>query len=248
MIAETAAATPAIRARGLSRLYGPLRALDEVDLDVVDGDAVAVLGPNGAGKTTLLRILTLGLRASSGSLSIAGLDPRADELAIRARIGFISDTPRLYDHLTALENLTFFAKLYGLPRAEERARGSLAGAALESRAHDAVGTLSRGLRQQVSLLRALIHDPRILYLDEPFTALDARAVEALCGLLRRLRHQGRTIVLVSHDLPRAVEITDRWLLIHHGRIVDADDSRATDVATFRERYRRATGEKTVEPS
>jgi heme exporter protein A len=223
-------AAPTIEAVGLSKRFGPVTALDRVDLQVASGEAVALFGANGAGKTTLLRIVSLGLRPSAGTLRVDGLDPRRDDLEIRRRIGLISHASYLYDDLTARQNLEFWAALYGVDDPAERARELLDTLGLAPRADDAVGALSRGLVQRLSLARAIVHDPPLVLLDEPFAGLDPQAVETLRRLLARLRERGRTVLLVTHDLRQGLALTDRFLVLAGGRVSAQGPSAVTDPA------------------
>lgn len=225
-----------IRGSALTKRFGALVALDRVEFSVRSGESVTVFGPNGAGKTTLIRVLTLGLRLDAGTLRVAGLDPRRDDLAIRGRIGVISHHSFLYDDLTASQNLEFYASLYGVADPAARARELLELMGLSHRANDRVGELSRGLQQRVSVARSLVHDPPLLFLDEPFTGLDPQAAGRLRRLLARLREQGRTLLLVTHDLRQGLELCDRWVLLARGRIVDQGRSSEIDPATFEQRY------------
>jgi heme exporter protein A len=230
------ASPPAIETHDLSRRFGALVALDHLSLSVSSGECVALFGPNGAGKTTLIRVLTLGLSPSSGTVRVLGLDPRSDDRAIRARIGSLSHASFLYDDLTPRQNLEFFGRLYGAKDPRARALELLEAVGLTSRAEDPVGTLSRGLQQRASLARALVHDPQLLFLDEPFTGLDPLGARALCRALARLREQGRTVVLTTHDLRQGLALSDRWLLLARGRIVDNGRSADTDPRRFEETY------------
>jgi heme exporter protein A len=230
-------ASPSIEARGLTKLFGPLPALDDLDLTVKRGESVAIFGPNGAGKTTLLRILTLALRPTSGTLRVAGLDPRADDGRIRASTGLISHRSLLYDELTARENLLFFARLYGVADPERRAGQLLAEVDLETRAEDLFGTFSQGMRQRLALARCLVHDPTIVFMDEPFSGLDPHAAEMLRGTLSRLRSEGRTVLVTTHNLAQGLELSDRWILLGRGRLIAQGDSAAVDPHTFEQDYR-----------
>jgi len=240
-LSEGAKRTPAIEAVDLSRRFGSLTALAGVSLEVARGECVTLFGPNGAGKTTLIRILTLGLRPTAGSLRVAGLDPRSDDREIRRRIGAISHASFLYDDLTPRQNLVFFGRLYGAPDAAGRARELLETVGLRTRADDPVGTLSRGLQQRASLARALVHDPEIVFLDEPFTGLDPLGARALCRALATLRSDGRTVVLTTHDLRQGLELSDRWVLLARGRIVEQGRSADTDPRTFEDTYLERAG-------
>lgn len=225
-----------IEAVGLSREFGSVVALDRVDLRVEPGESVSVFGPNGAGKTTLLRLLSLGLKPGGGSLRIGGLEPRKDDRRIRQQIGLISHQSFLYDDLTAEQNLEFFARLYGVgdPRRRSRELLELFGIAL--RADDPVGTFSRGMQQRLSLARALVHDPPFVFLDEPFTGLDPLAADLLRSILGELREQGRTVVLVTHNLRQGLELADRWIILSHGRIAGSGIAAETDGASFEATY------------
>jgi heme exporter protein A len=235
---EASLPVPVVGAEGLTKRFGPLLALDSIDLQVHPGESVVLFGPNGAGKTTLVRILCLSLRPTSGRVSIAGLDPRREDLEIRQRIGLISHQSFLYDDLTARQNLEFFSRLHGVPDPVGRSEELLRRFELDRRADDAIGTFSRGMQQRVSLARSLVHDPSIVFLDEPFTGLDPYAAEMLRRTLEVLRDQRRTLVLVTHDLRQGLELSDRWLLLSRGRIVHSGRSSETDanhldVASFR---------------
>jgi heme exporter protein A len=233
----TAGATPpAIEAIDLTRRFGAVPALSGVSLAVEAGQAIALFGPNGAGKTTLLRILALGLRPSSGTVRVLGLEPRLRGPEIRRRIGTIAHASLLYDDLTARQNLEFWARMYGATEPARRVPEVLEAVGLASRADDPVGTLSRGLQQRASLARALVHDPAIVLLDEPFTGLDPHGARALCGTLSALRRSGRTVVLATHDLRQGLELSDRWILLVRGRVAAHGESAATDPGTFEDAY------------
>jgi heme exporter protein A len=231
-----AASPAAIEAVDLTRRFGAIPALAGVSLRVECGDALALFGPNGAGKTTLLRILTLGLRPTSGAVRVLGLEPRTRDREIRGRIGTISHASLLYDDLTTRQNLEFWARLYGATDPRNRVRQVLDTVGLGSRADDPVGTLSRGLQQRASLARALVHDPEIVILDEPFTGLDPHGARALCQTLAALGRSGRTVVLATHDLRQGLELSNRWVLLARGRIVAHGVSADTDPATFEDSY------------
>jgi len=226
----------AIRARGLTRQFASRRAVDGIDLDVPRGQALALFGPNGAGKSTLIQLLTLQLRPTRGSFTIDGLEPRRDGVALRRRLGVLSHQSFLYDDLTAAENLEFFARLYGVDDPRSRCRELLDLVDLGNRGDDRVGSFSRGMQQRVALARALVHDPAILFLDEPFTGLDPDASRKLCATLNRLRGDARTLLLVSHDLAQGIELSDRWIILRSGRIAADGVSAETDAASFESVY------------
>ncbi|MGH9749086.1 MAG: ABC transporter ATP-binding protein [Candidatus Polarisedimenticolia bacterium] len=220
----------AIRARRLTRLFGPIPALEGVDLEVPRGGCVAILGLNGAGKSTLLRLCATLLRPSGGGLAILGGDAGADPQALRRRIGYLSHRTFLHDHLTGFENLQFYARLYGLTAPREAARGGLARAGLADRGDDLVGTYSRGMQQRLAIARALLHRPDLILLDEPFTGLDRDAAGRLERLLREEKHAGRTILLATHDLGPVVRLADRVVILAAGRIAADRPAAGLDAA------------------
>ena len=224
--------TPAIEAREVVRKFGARRAVDGISLDVASGESVALFGPNGAGKTTLLRLLAATLRLTSGTVRVAGLDWRRRPREIRSRIGVISHNTYLYGDLTAAENLVFFGKLYGLSDPVAAAERWLVAMELDDRADDPARSFSRGMTQRLSLARSLVHDPEIVFLDEPFSGLDPHAATVLRATLDRLRADGRTVVTVTHDIPLGLEISDRWVLLHRGRIADQGASAGVDGPRF----------------
>jgi heme exporter protein A len=226
----------AIETVGLTKRYGAIQAVNRLSVRVERGESVAIFGPNGAGKTTLIRLLTLNLRASAGSILIDGLDPGVDDLAIRQRIGAISHQSYLYEDLTARQNLEFFARLYGVARARDRAAELLELVGLVSRADDPVRAFSRGMQQRLSLARALVHHPQTVFLDEPFTGLDPHAARTLRVTLEELRDEGRTVFLVTHNLAQGLQLSDRWLVMSRGRIVDEGRSAQTDRSAFEQNY------------
>jgi ABC-type multidrug transport system ATPase subunit len=192
-----------------------------------------LLGPNGAGKSTLLSLLATLLRPTSGAIRYGTLDLRHPEGALRAHIGVLGHDLFLYPELTARENLAFFAALYGLRDANAAARAALDRAGLGDRADDIVSSFSRGMRQRVALERALIHQPRLVLLDEPFTGLDDASTVALVNRLRGLRDEGAIVVLATHDLDLAEGLLDAAVFLRDGRMVHS----ATQPAALRSTYR-----------
>jgi heme ABC exporter ATP-binding subunit CcmA len=186
------------------KYYGDFPALRSVGLNIAPGSAMALLGRNGAGKTTLLRIIAGLSRPSRGSIRIHGSDAR--EQKTRQRIGILGHGIALYDELSAVENLTLFGRLYGLPDARKRADEMLERVGL-SRVRDGLAReFSRGMRQRLAVGRAFLHDPEVLLLDEPFTALDDRAIAVLQSMIKEMRDRGRTIVMSTHQLREALEL------------------------------------------
>lgn len=208
---------PAIRARRVAKYFGDFPALREVDLDVRPGRVLALLGRNGAGKTTLLRILA-GLSApSAGEVSFPAAD--AGNRDRHGRIGVVSHGAWIYDELTAAENLRFFCGLYGMADPGPVVAAWLARVGLERFRDSRVAEFSRGMRQRLTIARAFLHEPDILLLDEPWTALDDRATQLLSALLDQARREGRSVVICSHQLREAFEIADEVALLHRGRLV-----------------------------
>ncbi len=208
---------PALEAVGLERAYGPVRAIRGVDLTLGAGEVLMVLGPNGAGKTTLLRLLAGLIKPSSGEVRVVGTRLRPGEPESRRPIGFLSHHSLLYDDLTLLENLAFAARLYGLNNPERRAREALAGFGLAERSGDLPRDLSRGLEQRAAIARALLHDPAVLLLDEPFTGLDTGSAQLLRTLLRERCLGGRAVVLVTHHPAEAWELATRVGVLRSGQ-------------------------------
>jgi heme exporter protein A len=240
-------AEPVLEARSLSKRFGSLQALGDVSFGVGRGESLTVFGPNGAGKTTLIRILTSSLRANSGDVRIAGRDPRKHETETRALIGVISHQTFLYDDLGALENLLFFARLYAVARPRERAETLLDSVGLLDRAEDPVRTFSRGMQQRLALARCLIHDPLLVFLDEPFTGLDPYAATLLRETLERLRREGRTLLMVTHNLAEGLELSDRWMILARGRVVGEGRSAGVDRHEFERTYFQRVGGSPAAP-
>lgn len=207
----------------LAKSYGFYPVLRGIDLTVSQGEFLALLGPNGSGKSTLLRILSGLSRASSGKVTIGGWELPSEAAAIRKQLGVVSHLPLLYDSLTAEENLMFFARLYDLPEdsREQRVRDMLDTVGLKVRANDIVRTFSRGMLQRLAIARALLHNPPILLLDEPYTGLDQNASALLDDLLREvagLDNGGRTAVMTTHNLYKAQQLTSHVAILSKGKV------------------------------
>ncbi len=209
--------------------YGRRRVLSRVSCACEAGAITGLLGPNGAGKSTLLAIASTRARASQGDVRYGTLRASQADWPLRAQIGWLGHDPGFYPELTARENLTFYAQLHGTPRADidPRVTRALEYAGLTARADDAVGAFSRGMRQRLGLERALLHRPRFVLLDEPFTGLDDASAAALVARLRDLRAQGAIILLSTHDLDLVSNLLDRVLVLRTGRIVDEFESTAS---------------------
>ncbi|MGK7345974.1 MAG: heme ABC exporter ATP-binding protein CcmA [Candidatus Nitrospinota bacterium M3_3B_026] len=228
---------PLISLRGASKRYGRVTALDGVSLDFREGEAVTIFGPNGAGKTTLLRIIAGLIRPTGGEIHIAGVDVTGghhDE--IRNRIGYISHQSFVYGQLTARENLMFFARLYGVPDPGGRADELLGDVGLSARADDVVQTFSRGMRQRLSIARALVNGPDIILLDEPFTGLDQHAADMLRKTLGRLAGEGKTVVMITHNIKAGLEMGARVLALVAGGVRLDRPAEGLDYASFHDVY------------
>lgn len=205
----------------LTKVFGLHPVLRGLDLEVAKGEFVTLLGPNGSGKSTLLRILGALARPTSGRVTIGGWELPAEADYVRAQLGVVSHLPLLYDTLTAEENLLFFARLYNMPAAlrGERIAYLLRRVGLHRRARDVVGTYSRGMQQRLAIARAILHDPAVLLLDEPYTGLDQDAAALLDELLREVATTGgRTVVMTTHDLRRGHALADRVAILSRGKI------------------------------
>lgn len=204
----------------LSRHFGRRKALSKISFTARAGTIVGLLGPNGAGKSTLLAILATLLEPSAGSVRYGSSSAIAAGAALRARLGLLGHDLYLYPELTARENLAFFAELYGDRHGRDAADRALARAGLSDRADDPVSSFSRGMRQRVALERALVHEPRLVLLDEPFTGLDDASLAALVTRLRDLRDHGAIVILATHDLDVAEGLFDHVVFIRDGRMVE----------------------------
>lgn len=235
------AASPlAIETEHLSKVFGSRRAVDDVSIDVPAGAFVSIFGPNGAGKTTLLRILSTLTRASSGEARVMGVDVKEDPDDARAFIGLISHQPMLYPDLSAEENLLLYARLYGAENPEARVAELLEMVGLKHRRLDAVRTFSRGMTQRVAIARALVHDPAVLFLDEPYSGLDPHAIDIFDQIIADIR-DSHTFVMVSHDLQKGFDMCSHALVLARGSVVSFVQKDAIDYGDFSALYRRTVG-------
>jgi ABC-2 type transport system ATP-binding protein len=209
-----------LAARGLTKRFGGLCAVDHLDLEVGGGELFGFLGPNGAGKTTTIKMLVGLLRPTSGTATVAGYDMIRQPEAAKARIGYVPDNPILYERLTAREFLEFSGDLYHVPRAtrDRRIDALLQLFELKDRADDFLSSYSRGMRQKISLAAALLHDPQVLFLDEPTVGLDPRSARQMKDILIDFCHEGKTVFFSTHILEIAERMCTRVAIIDHGSV------------------------------
>jgi heme exporter protein A len=229
------ALAPILEAHEISRHFGRHRAVDGLSFTVGAGQSLALFGPNGAGKTTLLRMLAGLLRPTSGQATISGTDVRA-QATIRGMVGLISHQTMLYPALTALENVEFAARLHGVASPRDASQRALTTLGVGHRATTLVRSLSRGLQQRVSIARALVHDPAVLLLDEPYTGLDASGAAALTELLHGLRIAGATLVLVTHNVVEGLAVASHAAVMLNGKLARLGPSADVDAAEFARDY------------
>jgi ABC-2 type transport system ATP-binding protein len=210
-----------LRSRQLTKRYGGLVAVDGLDLEVADGELFGFLGPNGAGKTTTIKMLVGLLRPSSGTATVAGYDILAQPEEAKARIGFVPDTPTLYDKLSGREFLDFSGALYKVaPKVRNHRIDTLLDLfSLADRQQDFLSGYSHGMRQKISLAAALLHDPQILFLDEPTAGLDPKSARMIKDILKDFCKEGKTVFLSTHILEIAEKICTRMGIIDHGKLV-----------------------------
>jgi ABC-2 type transport system ATP-binding protein len=207
---------PIIEITDLSKKFGRHVALNGVSLSVSSGESFAILGPNGAGKTTLVRTLSTLLKPSSGTVKIAGFDAFEEPERIKREIGVVSHNPFLYDDLTASENLAFYADLYGVGHG--RVEALLKKVGLKERAKSNVGEFSRGMKQRLSIARALLHEPKILILDEPGAGLDIQSKRMFYDTIKELNRGGTTVVLTTHYLEEVEELCQKAAVLDRGAL------------------------------
>ncbi len=220
----------------LTKSFGHNYALQGVDLEVAQGQFLTIVGPNGAGKTTLLRILATLLKPTDGIVHIDGLDLASRSAEIRRRIGLISHQSLVYGSLTVEENLRFYARIYDVPAVQERVEMLLDLVGLEARRGDPARTLSRGMQQRLAIARAIIHQPSVMLLDEPYTGLDQQATEMLRKLLQTVSSESRTVIMTTHNLERASELSDRLAILAKGRIVYQAENALVSLRDLQQAY------------
>ena len=213
---------PVVQVNNLRYLYGEHLAVDYLNFEASHGEVLGLLGPNGAGKTTTVRLLNGLLEPSYGELRVLGLNPVAQGCDLRRQTGVLTETPALYERLTAHQNLAFFGTMAGMDAAarEVRIKELLDFFGLSARAGDQVSTYSKGMKQRLALARALLHDPQILFLDEPTSGLDPEAAQSVQELIESVsRQNGQTVLLCTHNLLEAERLCDRLVILDHGRLL-----------------------------
>ncbi|HEY2853109.1 MAG TPA: ABC transporter ATP-binding protein [Gemmatimonadaceae bacterium] len=232
--------THVLEAERLTRVFARRRAVNDVTLQLEEAECLALFGPNGAGKTTLLRLFAGLLRPTSGSARVNGHLLRGDA-STRSHVGFISHQSMLYAALSVRENVELTANLYGMPNIRGAADEAMREMRVMDRANAPVRALSRGLQQRVSIARALVHRPRVLLLDEPYTGLDALGAAALTEILMRLRADGATLVLVTHNISEGLAVASHAAVMHGGRLLRLERREVLDSESYAEAYRELVG-------
>ena len=230
------ATTRVLEATGLVREYGPVVAVDGIDLSLGEGEFLTVVGPNGSGKSSLLGMLGGALRPTRGQVAIRGRPLAYNAVDWRQRVGILSHRGYLYAALTTAENLRFYGQLYGLTDLDTRVPERLERVGLTDRASFQVRQLSHGMRQRLALARALLHDPDVVLLDEPYTGLDPSAAAVLRDVLRELRDGLRTVVMVTHNLREALELATRVAIQVSGRFAWEGGGEDVDRGAFERHY------------
>jgi heme exporter protein A len=225
-----------IQTKGLIKTIGDKMILRGINLSIKKGESVAILGPNGAGKSTILKIIAGLIKATDGEIKIDGMDFKKDSYEMKQKIGFLAHNSFLYDHLTPLENLKFFGKLYGVKDVETKAKQLVDEVGLGFFIHDPIRSFSRGMLQRIAIARAIIHDPEILLFDEPHTGLDQQAIKILNQVILKMKANGSTVIMVTHDFQQAVETCDRVLIFRNGKLVEDISNVAKDLEFVNERY------------
>jgi heme exporter protein A len=235
-----------IEIRSLVKAFGLQAALRGVNLDLKEGEFVTVLGPNGAGKTTLLRILATLTKPTAGIVRIGGYDVTKAGPQVRRMIGLVSHQTMLYPHLSAEDNLRFFCRLYdvadvqGQGDVEQRMSEVLELVGLAARRKDLVRTFSRGMQQRLTIARAILHRPRVMFFDEPYTGLDQQAASVLSEVLTSVAAAGRTVLLTTHDLERGLAACDSVVILNRGKVALQAERTQIDPSSFAELYHSVT--------
>lgn len=232
-----------LRLSRVTKTFGLVRAVLNVDLEVCTGDFLAIFGPNGAGKTTLLKMVAGLTQPTSGDIQFTSQDGHSG----RERVGYVSHQSFLYNELTGIENLIFYGRLYGVGEVRERADAMLVKMGLRDARHRKVGEYSRGMKQRLTLARALLHEPDLLLLDEPYTGLDQHGSRLFTEVLQGLKEEGRTVLLITHNLGAGLELCSRVVIQNKGKLVFQASRRQLDASEFERLYFQAVeGKKNLE--
>lgn len=226
----------AIKVENLKRSFGHIDALNGINLEVPFGSFLTIFGPNGAGKTTLIKILSTLIQPSTGSAFVNGINVTEGGEDIRGKIGLISHNTFSYNNLNPCENLKFYGKLHGLSNLKSRIEELLNEVGLSHRIHDPVRTFSRGMQQRLSIARAMLNNPSIIFLDEPYTGLDQHAGIILTDILKKLHKAPNTIVMVTHNLKKGLELCDQAAIVVSGKIVFQKPAVEIDPDEFEQIY------------
>lgn len=233
--------TPLISLKQAVKTYGYLQALKKVDLDIFQGKSVTIFGPNGAGKSTLLKVLSMQSRLSRGELLYNGTSYKKLSDDFRKHFGIISHQLFLYGNLSAIENLKFYGSLYGIKNPEKKGEELLKQLNIYKQKDDLVRTFSRGMLQRVSIARALVHNPDIIFLDEPYTGLDSFAAEKLSDILKEQLTNNKTIIMVTHNIETGLSLADTVVIMNKGRIVYNQQKSSLDTISFQDIYLQHAG-------
>ncbi|NBI29542.1 heme ABC exporter ATP-binding protein CcmA [Chengkuizengella marina] len=215
--------------------------LNDINITVNQGETIGILGPNGAGKSTILKIIGGLMKPSFGHVMIDNIPVKENNLEIKKKIGFLAHNSYLYEHLSPVENLTFFGKLYQVNQLEYKVKELIREVGLQFFMNEPVRSFSRGMIQRLAIVRAIVHDPSILILDEPHTGLDQQASRILNELILKKKEQKTTILMVTHDLAQAIETCDRFILMKKGVIIDDFVLENKNVHQLKEIYLRQVG-------
>ena len=233
----------AVQTDRLSKSFGSVIALHDVTIEVPYGQCLSVIGPNGAGKTTLIRIMATLSRPTAGQVRVDGLDVQEWGSRVRGLVGFAGHDTLLYPYLTAVENLRFYGRMYGVPEVERRISELLVQFELTGLENETTKALSRGMLQRLSLARAMLHKPRILLLDEAYASLDAHATDLVDTVLSDLCAQGGAVVLTTHDTRRVADIASQVLILVDGQVACRVDMATASAEDLRDLYRQHTGSR-----
>lgn len=232
-----------LECRGVTRRAGQREILKGIDLSVEEGQVCALFGPNGAGKSTLMKIMALLMRPTSGAVYWEGRPVAGREAAVRQVLGVVSHATYLYNSLTAEENLWFHGRLFGVPDLRQRIEEVLEAVGLYYARHDPVGTFSRGMQQRLTIGRAILHRPRVLLLDEPYTGLDQDGQALLSGIIRGFRDEGGACLIISHDLQETLALSDRFVIMSQGQVVREGACAGLSAEGFAGIYQEAVGDR-----